>query len=95
MKKLFVALTVFLYPQYYSSHGDPTLRDYLTDLRAAREAGDEKLFTDLSSTDKIPIIKNFLTDLLTMQKFFSIFVSCVIPTNDDCKSKTGNVTLPP
>lgn len=40
---------VVLYPQYYSTADDPTLRDYLADLKAAREAGNEKMFTDLGS----------------------------------------------
>ncbi len=35
------------YPQFYCSYDDPTLRDYLTDLKAARAAGDQKLFNDL------------------------------------------------
>lgn len=57
---------VVLYPQYYSSHGDPTLRDYLTDLRAAREAGDEKLFSDLSSLAiKTSYLYTFVPDYIT------------------------------
>ena len=38
---------VVRYPQYYCSYDDPTPRDYLTDLRAARESGNQKLFNDL------------------------------------------------
>ena len=40
---------VVVYPQYYSAHGDPTLREYLPDLIAAREAHNDKLFTDLAA----------------------------------------------
>ena len=39
---------VVVYPRYYSSHDDPTPRDYLADLQAARAEGNEKLSTDLS-----------------------------------------------
>ena len=39
---------VVLYPRYYSTHNDPTLREYLPDLLAARESGNTKLYTDLS-----------------------------------------------
>ncbi len=38
---------VIRYPEFYSSYDDPTPRDYLADLKAAREAGDSKLFSDL------------------------------------------------
>lgn len=38
---------VVRYPQYYCTYDDPTPRDYLADLKAAREAGDQKLFNDL------------------------------------------------
>ena len=35
------------YPEYYCSYDDPTLRDYLADLKAARDAGNMNLFNDL------------------------------------------------
>ena len=38
---------VVRYPEYYSSYDDPTLRDYLADLKAAKAAGDPNLFNDL------------------------------------------------
>ena len=38
---------VVRFPEYYSSYDDPTLRDYLADLKAARAAGDKNLFNDL------------------------------------------------
>jgi hypothetical protein len=40
---------VVVYPRYYTAFGDPTPRDYLADLQAARAAGDEQLFTDLAN----------------------------------------------
>lgn len=40
---------VVVYPQYYTAFGDPTPRNYLADLQAARASGDEQLFTDLSN----------------------------------------------
>ncbi len=38
---------VVRYPDYYSSYDDPTPRDYLSDLKAARASGDLNLFNDL------------------------------------------------
>ncbi|MBQ9583571.1 MAG: TonB-dependent receptor [Bacteroidales bacterium] len=38
---------VIRYPEYYSTYDDPTQRDFLADLIAAREAGNDKLFSDL------------------------------------------------
>ncbi|MBQ7622918.1 MAG: TonB-dependent receptor, partial [Bacteroidales bacterium] len=35
------------YPEYYCSYDDPTPRNYLEDLKAARENHDDKLFNDL------------------------------------------------
>ena len=39
---------VVRFPEYYSSFDDPTPRDYLSTLKAAREGGDMNFFSDLS-----------------------------------------------
>lgn len=38
---------VVRFPEYYTTFDDPTPRNYLADLRAARAAGNDKLFNDL------------------------------------------------
>ena len=38
---------VVRYPEYYCSYDDPTLRNYLDDLKAAKAAGDTNLYNDL------------------------------------------------
>ena len=57
---------VVLYPQYYSTADDPTLRDYLKDLVAARDAHNEKLFTDLSALSyKTSYLYTFVEDRIS------------------------------
>ena len=61
---------VIRYPEYYSTYDDPTKRDYLADLKAAKESGNTALFTDLK------LLSYGSNYLYTFEKdYYSPFVS--------------------